>query len=328
MKIAVFSAKPYDIEFLNKNNSYGYEFSFFETKLNLKTATLAKGHDGICAFVNDLLDASVLNQLKNQNNNFVVLRCAGFNNVDIKVAKELGIQVARVPKYSPEAVAEHTIGLMLTLSRKYHKAYHRVRDNNFNLDGLLGFNLSGKTVGIIGTGAIGLATIKPLLGFGMKVLCYDPIPNEKIKDLATYTTLDEIYEKSDIISLHCPLTPETYHLINPASIAKMKGGVMIINTSRGALIDTTAIISALKTQKIGSLGIDVYEQEADLFFEDLSNKIIQDDEFQRLLTFPNVLITGHQAFFTKEALEVISQTTLQNIKDICDNRLKSSNFLC
>lgn len=320
MKISVFSSKPYDIKYLNQNNDQAHELKFFETRLNKDTAALAKGHEGVCIFVNDVANREVLEKLKSIGVKYIALRCAGFNNIDMEAAKELGLQVERVPKYSPEAVAEHTLGLILTLSRKFHKAYNRVRENNFNLDGLLGFNLHEKTVGIIGTGAIGLATAKILSGLGMKVLCYDPFPNEDAKKYGSYTTLEEIYKKADIVSLHCPLTPETHHLINQKVITQMKDTVMIINTSRGALINTKDIIEALKTEKISYLGIDVYEQEEELFFEDLSNEIIQDDDFQRLNTFPNVLITGHQAFFTHEALDTIAKTTFHNFKKMseCD----------
>jgi len=245
----------------------------------------------------------------------IALRCAGFNNIDLAVAKELGITVVRVPAYSPYAVAEHTVGLILTLNRKFHRAYARVREGNFSLDGLLGFDLHDRTVGIIGTGRIGAITAQILHGFGCQILAYDKYPNPDCKAIALYVDLPELFNKSDIISLHCPLTPETHHLINAEAIAQMKQNVMLINTSRGALIDTEAVITGLKSGKVGYLGLDVYEQEADLFFEDLSNTVIQDDVFERLLTFPNVVITGHQAFFTEDALRNIAETTLTNISD-------------
>ena len=248
------------------------------------------------------------------------MRCAGYNNVDLNAAKALGIRVARVPAYSPEAVAEHTVGMMLCLNRKLHKAYNRVRDDNFALDGLLGFNLFGKTVGLIGTGRIGQATARILHGFGCQLLCHDISPSTVITQLGgRYVSLAELYAQSDIISLHCPLTPDTKHLINHNSIASMQDGVMLINTSRGALIDSKAVIAGLKQRKLGYLGLDVYEQEADLFFENLSEQVIDDEVFKRLLTFPNVLITGHQAFFTKEALQEICQVTSDNLLAFASN---------
>ncbi len=274
----------------------------------------AAGSDAVCVFVNDDLSATVLQKLSELGIFAVALRCAGFNNVDLTAAKKLGVKVMRVPAYSPQAVAEHTVGMMLCLSRKFHKAYNRTRDNNFDLNGLLGFNLYQKTVGLIGTGRIGIATARILQGFGCELLCVDPIENPELQQLgARYVGLSELYQQSDIISLHCPLTPQSQHLINEEALAQMKNGVMLINTSRGALINTKAVIQALKSGKIGYLGLDVYEQEADLFFKDLSDQVISDEVFQRLLTFPNVLITGHQAFFTKEAMAQISQTTIHNL---------------
>ncbi len=317
MRIAVFSTKSYDREFLQAaNSSYGYDLVFFEPHLTRETCGLASGFEAVCVFVNDLLDTDVLKALSEYGIRLVALRCAGFNNVDLVSAAELGITVVRVPAYSPQAVAEHTVALMLSLNRKLHRAYARVREGNFSLEGLLGFNLAGKNVGIIGTGKIGTALAKIITGFGCNVLAFDPYPNPECKAMGvSYTDPSTLFKESDIISLHCPLTPETHHFINSNALKKMKTGVLIINTSRGAVVDTKAVISALKSGKIGYLGLDVYEEEEELFFEDLSNEVIQDDLFARLLTFPNVLITGHQAFFTREALEAIAETTLSNITD-------------
>ena len=265
-------------------------------------------------FVNDHLDAGVIETLAKSGTRLLTLRCAGYNNVDLKAAREHGIAVARVPGYSPYAVAEHTIGLMLALNRKLHRAYNRVREGNFALDGLLGFDLHGKTVGIIGTGRIGSVVTKMLTGFGCRILAFDPIPNEICRSLGTrYVKFDELLAQSDVITLHCPLTPENQHMIDAKALQKMRGGVMLINTSRGALIDTLAVIEALKSGKVGYLGLDVYEEEERIFFEDRSGLIISDDVFSRLLTFPNVIVTGHQAFFTREALENIAATTIDNI---------------
>lgn len=321
-KIAVFSSKKYDQTFLSQYNHYpNLALSFFETKLSQETVHIAKGFDAVCIFVNDEVDKAVLTQLSHLGIKAIALRCAGFNNVDVKVAKGLGIKICRVPEYSPEAVAEHTVGLMLTLSRKFHKAYNRVREDNFSLDGLMGFNLSNKKVGIIGTGNIGLATLKILTGFGCEIICNDPIVNpEAVRLGAKYVDLDTLYSSSDIITLHCPLVPQTQHLVNMESIELMKDSVMVINTSRGGLIDSSTILNALKQKKIGYLGLDVYELESDLFFEDLSAEIINDDIFQRLLTFPNVVVTGHQGFFTVEALETIAQTTLENLSNILEEK--------
>ncbi|AFY74417.1 lactate dehydrogenase-like oxidoreductase [Synechococcus sp. PCC 7502] len=316
MKVAVFSAKTYDRTSLETvNRDYGHELTFFAPNLEPETAKLADGFLGICVFVNDCLDAKTLQAIAEGGTKLIALRCAGFNNVDLGAAKQLGLTVVRVPAYSPYAVAEHTVGLILTLNRKFHRAYARVREGNFSLDGLLGFDLHDRTVGIIGTGKIGAITAQILNGFGCHILAYDKFPNPTCEAIANYVSLSELLNKSDIISLHCPLTPETHHLINKEAIAQMKPGVMLINTSRRALIDTKAVTKGLKSGKVGYLGLDVYEQEADLFFEDLSNTVIQDDVFERLLTFPNVVITGHQAFFTEDALRNIAQTTLANITD-------------
>lgn len=318
MKVAVFSTKPYDRQFLEiANYDYEHELVFFEPKLNRETALLASGFPAVCIFVNDQADASTLKILASRGTHVIALRCAGFNNVDLKVADELGLRVVRVPAYSPYAVAEHAVGLLLTLNRKIHRAYNRTREGNFSLDGLLGLDLHDRTVGIIGTGKIGLVFSQIMKGFGCKLLAYDTYTNPAFVELGgTYVDLPVLFKQADVISLHCPLTPDTYHLIDESAIAQMKPGVMLINTSRGALIDTTAVIQGLKSQRLGALGLDVYEQESDLFFEDLSNRIIQDDVFERLMTFHNVIVTGHQAFFTKEALQNIAETTLSNITDL------------
>ncbi|MCM4159927.1 2-hydroxyacid dehydrogenase [Antarcticibacterium flavum] len=315
MKTLFFSAKQYDKNsFTDQNKTHNFQLEFVEEPLNRHTAVLAKGFDAICIFVNDSANAEVLDVLAEQGVKLIALRSAGYNHVDLSKAKELGIKVVRVPAYSPYSVAEHTVALILTINRKTHRAYNRVREGNFSLNGLMGFDLHGKTVGLIGLGKIGVCTAKILLGFGCKVLGYDVEEQEEVKQLGVeYSSLDNLYLKSDIISLHCPLTPDTHHIIDSSSIAKMKKGVMLINTSRGALVDTQAVIDGLKSEYIKYLGIDVYEEEADLFFEDLSDKVIKDDVFMRLLSFNNVLITGHQAFFTEEAMREISRVTLGNI---------------
>ncbi|NEP56645.1 MAG: 2-hydroxyacid dehydrogenase [Symploca sp. SIO2G7] len=328
MKVAVFSTKTYDRKFLEAaNTDYGHELVFFEPSLNVNTAVLASSLPAVCVFVNDQLDEKVLRVLQEQGTHLIALRCAGYNNVNLKVAAQLGFTVVRVPAYSPYAVAEHTIGLIITLNRQIHRAYNRVREGNFALEGLLGFDLHDRTVGIIGTGKIGMIVMQILRGFGCHLLAYDLYPNPDCEALgAKYVELTELFGASDIVSLHCPITPQTYHLIDSQALEQMKQGVMLINTSRGALIDTKAVIDALKSRKIGYLGLDVYEQESDLFFEDLSNEVIQDDLFERLLTFPNVIITGHQAFFTDNALHNIAEVTLSNITDFeqrhyCSNQV-------
>lgn len=317
MKVAVFSTKSYDRRFLEAaNEKYGHDLVFFEPRLHLETSALAVGFPVVCIFVNDLLDATALAAVAKGGTHLIALRSAGFNHVDLSAARGLGLSIVRVPAYSPYAVAEHTVGLILALNRKIHRAYNRVREGNFALDGLLGFDLHGRTVGIVGTGKIGAITAQILRGFGCHLLGYDLYQNPECHAIGMqYVSLPELFGAADIISLHCPLSPETYHLIDDAAIDKMKAGVMVINTSRGALIDAQAVTNGLKSGKIGYLGLDVYEQESDLFFEDLSNRVIQDDVFQRLLTFPNVLITGHQAFFTEDALRNIAETTLANITD-------------
>lgn len=331
MKVAVFSTKRYDQEFLTAaNQGHGHEFTFLDVHLTPQTAPLAEGHSAVCAFVNDTLNEATLIQLAKVGVKLVAMRCAGFNNVDLSVAQSLGIQVVRVPAYSPYAVAEHALALMMTLNRHTHRAYNRVREANFALDGLMGFDMHGKTIGIIGTGKIGQVMAGILQGFGCRLVAFDLYPNQICRDLGVeYLSLNDLCAQSDIITLHCPLTPETYHLISTALIQQMKKGVMIINTSRGAIIDTLAVIEGLKSGRIGYLGLDVYEEEDELFFEDLSNKVIQDDTFTRLLTFPNVLITGHQAFFTRQALENIAETTVSNITTVakgepCPNVVKPS----
>lgn len=321
VKIAVFSTKPWVKEsFQDANQEYEFELTYLEARLGAETARLASGHDGVCAFVNDDLGADVIDELADCGVGVIAMRCAGFNNVDIRQASARGIVVVRVPAYSPYAVAEHTIGLMLALNRRYHRSYSRVRDGNFALEGLLGFDVHGKTVGIVGTGKIGQVVSSILSGFGVRLLAYDKYPDHEwaAKAGATYVSLDELYRESHIITLHCPLTHETYHLINKYAIDSMKPGVMLINTSRGPLIDTDAVIEGLKNHRIAYLGLDVYEEESDLFFEDLSNEVIQDDTFARLQTFPNVLITAHQAFFTREAVSNIARTTLLNIREFAE----------
>ena len=316
MKVAVFSTKQYDRASLDHANAGRHELQYFAPHLDEATAPLAHGHDTICAFVNDKLDAQVLETVAAGGVRLVALRCAGFNNVDLAAAQRLGISVVRVPAYSPHAVAEHTVALMLALNRKLHRAYNRVREGNFALDGLLGFDLHGRTAGVIGTGKIGAVAARILLGFGCEVLAFDPYPDEGCRALGVhYVSLDDLLGASDIVTLHCPLTAENHHLIDAAALAKMKSGVMLINTSRGGLLDTRAVIDALKSGKIGNLGLDVYEEEGELFFEDLSGTILRDDIFTRLLTFPNVIITGHQGFFTREALDNIASTTIENMTE-------------
>ncbi|GAA3574178.1 MULTISPECIES: 2-hydroxyacid dehydrogenase [Marinobacter] len=329
MKVAVFNTKPYEQEIFEQLNE-DHQLTFLEPHLNATTASLAAGYPAVCAFVNDDLSGPVLEQLAAAGTRVVALRSAGFNNVDLAVAERLGIPVLRVPAYSPYAVAEHTVALMLSLNRNLHRAYARVREGNFALQGLMGFDFHGRTAGIVGTGKIGRVLARILTGFGMTVLATDPYPHDECLSLGVrYVELEELLARSDVVSLHCPLTPESRHLINEAAIAQMKPGVMLINTSRGALIDSRAVIAGLKSGRIGHLGLDVYEEEADLFFEDLSDQVIQDDVFSRLLTFPNVVITAHQAFFTRNALENIVSTTLANLDEFdrtgeCGNRVIQS----
>jgi D-lactate dehydrogenase len=314
MKIAFFSAKSYDKEFFDRFNKSN-EIHYYEVALTEQTVNLVSGCTAVCVFVNDKLNATVINGLKSAGVQLIALRCAGFNNVDLNAAKANNISIVRVPAYSPHAVAEHAVALMLTLNRKTHKAYNRVRESNFSLDRLTGFDLYGKTVGVIGTGKIGSVFCEIMLGFGCDVIAFDLIANKKLEEKGvSFLPLIDVVQQADIISLHCPLTEQTKHMINKDTIAMMKDGVMLINTSRGALVEASDAIKALKTGKIGYLGLDVYEQEETLFFNDLSENIIQDDLIMRLLSFPNVLITAHQGFFTEEALTQIAQTTLGNIK--------------
>lgn len=316
MKVAVYSTKHYDQKYLEQvNTHYGFELIFFDFLLSEVTAKNADGCDAVCIFVNDDGSKVVLEQLAACGVKTIALRCAGFNNVDLEAATALGLQVVHVPAYSPEAVAEHAVGLMMTLNRHIHRAYQRTRDANFSLDGLTGFNMHNKTAGVIGTGKIGVATMRILKGFGMRLLAFDPYPSEAALQLgAEYVDLKTLFAESKVITLHCPLTPQNHHLLNAQAFSQMKDGVMIINTSRGGLIDSQAAIEALKQQRIGSLGMDVYENERDLFFEDKSNDVIQDDVFRRLSACHNVLFTGHQAFLTTEALTAIAETTLGNLQ--------------
>jgi D-lactate dehydrogenase len=315
MKIVSYSCKPYDKKALIQVFDASWDSLYLDVLLDLDTLAYAHGAEVVSAFVNDRLDAKMLKILAEGGTRLIALRCAGFNQVDLQAASDVGISVVRVPAYSPYAVAEHTVGLMLALNRKLYRAYNRVREGNFSLNGMLGFDMHGKTVGIIGAGRIGRLVGKMLKAFGCQVLVYDPFECHVCQELdLEQVDLESIWAQSDIISLHCPLTPESTHIIDTDSIAKMKTGVMLINTGRGALMATQAVIEGLKSQKIGYLGLDVYEKEGALFFEDHSTEIIQDDVFERLLTFPNVLITGHQAYFTQEALSHIAKTTAENIK--------------
>lgn len=315
MRVAVFSTKPYDREFLEAaNERHGHELVFLEPRLAPETASLAAGFPAVSAFVNDRLDAAVLGALKEGGTRVVALRSAGFNHVDLGEAKRLGIVVTRVPAYSPHAVAEHAVALVLALNRKVHRAYNRVREGNFSLEGLVGFDLCGKMVGVVGTGKIGAVFARIMAGMGCRLLAYDPVPSDECRAMGVeYVALERLWAESDVISLHLPLTAETRHLVDRAALERMKPGVMLVNTSRGGLVDTPAVIRALKSGRLGYLGIDVYEEETALFFEDHSGHVIRDDVFARLLTFPNVLVTGHQGFFTREALSAIAETTLANL---------------
>jgi D-lactate dehydrogenase len=321
MHVAVFSTQSYDREFLVRANAGGrHSLHFLEARLDASTAPAAAGAQAVCAFVNDRLDAAALDALHRLGVRMVALRCAGFNNVDLLAAARLGIAVGRVPEYSPHAVAEHTAALVLTLNRKLHRAIARVREGNFALDGLLGFDLHGRTVGVIGTGRIGECFLRIMAGFGCRLLAFDPQPSEACRQLgARYVPLEELLAASDIVSLHCPLSPQTHRLIDTGALARMKRGAMLVNTSRGAVVDTGALIAALKSGHLGSLGLDVYEEEADLFFRDLSGEVIRDDLFARLLTFPNVVVTGHQAFFTEDAMAAIGGVTFANLDSFEDH---------
>lgn len=315
LNIAFFSSKSYDEKsFELAKGELNAEFHFHDFRLTTTTAKMAHDNEVVCAFVNDDLSRDVLEILAKGGTKLIAMRCAGFDKVDLDAAKEFGLQVVRVPAYSPESVAEHTVGMMMCLNRKLHKAYQRTRDANFSLEGLVGFNFHGKTVGVIGSGKIGLATMRILKGLGMNILCYDPYPNPLAVELgAKYVELDELYQESDVISLHCPMSKENYHLLDATAFDKMKDGVMIVNTSRGELLDSTAAIEALKQSKIGALGLDVYDNEKELFFQDKSNDVIVDDVFRRLSACHNVLFTGHQAFLTKDALFNIANTTLTSV---------------
>jgi D-lactate dehydrogenase len=315
VRIAVFSTKRYDRQALEAANEFhGHDVTYFEARLTPETAALAAGFEAVCPFVNDQLSADVIERLAADGLRLLALRSAGFNHVDLAAAARRGVTVTRVPAYSPHAVAELAAGLVLTLNRKLHRAYNRVREGNFALDGLLGFDLHGRTVGVLGTGRIGAVFCRIMIGFGCRVLASDPYSSDELQDAGVvYTDTGKVFAEADIIALHMPLMPDTHHIINDAAVQRMKQGVMLINTSRGGLVDTRAVIDGLKRGRIGALGLDVYEEEADLFFEDLSDTVIQDDVFARLLTFPNVLITGHQGFFTGEALQNIAETTLGSV---------------
>ena len=330
MKFAFFDAKSYDKPSFDRfGSAAGVEFKYFETRLNEDTAFLAHGYDGVCVFVNDTVNAAVIDTLCALGVKTIALRCAGYNNVDLRHA-EGRINVVRVPAYSPYAVAEHTMALLLTSVRRIHKAYIRTRDFNFSLAGMTGFDLHGKTVGVIGTGKIGRVFIDICRGFGMRVLAYDKFPTKEIDngDTVRYTDLDTLFSESDIISLHCPLTEDTYHIINESSLALCKKGVVILNTSRGALVDAEALLAGIKSRKVGAACLDVYEEEADFFFEDFSGHIIEDDTLARLISMPNVIVSSHQAFLTEEALSNIAETTVNNILELertgqCANQLKA-----
>ena len=329
MNVAVFSTKRYDREFLDAANaSAGHRITYFDVPLELETAALASANDAVCIFVNDKADAGVLEALSRGGTRLVALRCTGFNNVDLKAAARFGLKVVRVVTYSPYSVAEHAVALLLAVNRKIHRAYNRTRDSNFSLDGLMGFDLHGKTVAVVGTGKIGRVFSRIMLGFGCEVIGYDKYPSPEFEALgARYAQQGEIGARADIVSLHCPLTPETQHIINKDTLSRAKRGALLINTSRGGLVDTEAAIGALKSGQLGGLAIDVYEQEADLFFRDLSSAIISDDVFQRLLAFPNVIVTGHQAFFTREAISTICETTIKSISELAAGQPLSNEIM-
>jgi len=317
MKIAVFSTQPYDRQFLDAANaSEGHDLHYFEMALGLESLALADGFEAICIFVNDVADAHVLEALRAGGTGLVALRCTGFNNVDLAAASRLGLKVVRVVDYSPYSVAEHAVALLMALNRKTHRAYNRTRDSNFSLDGLMGFDFHGKTAAVVGTGKIGRVFARIMLGFGCEVIGYDPFPSAEFEALgARYAARGEVGANADIISLHCPLTAENHHIVNADTFGRMKRGALLVNTSRGGLLDTDAAIQALKSGHLGGLALDVYEQEGDLFFRDLSSSIVTDDVFQRLISFSNVIVTGHQAFFTREAIGTISETTLRSVTE-------------
>ncbi|MDA3800232.1 MAG: 2-hydroxyacid dehydrogenase [Kiritimatiellae bacterium] len=328
-KVCFFDAKPYDIKMFDEvNQEFGFNLKYFSSKLNEDTVTLAKNYKIICAFVNDDINENVVEELYKNGTRLIALRCAGFNNVAMLSAYKK-IDVVRVPSYSPHAVAEHAVALAMSLNRKTHRAYYRTRDNNFNINGFMGVDFYGKTCGVVGSGKIGQIFAKIMSGFGMDVIAYDPFPNEQAakENNFSYVSLEELFKKSDLISLHCPMTSENVYMINKDSIAVMKDDVIIINTGRGKLINSKDLIDALKNSRIGGAGLDVYEEEEKYFFEDFSSDIIQDDTLVRLLSFPNVLVTSHQAFFTKEAMQAIAQTTLQNMQDFVDGK-ELKNAIC
>lgn len=316
-KVAFFDTKSYDKESFNKFEDENIKIRFFENKLNIDTVSMARGADAVCAFVNDSIDKEVINELSELGVGHIALRCSGYNNVDLKAAKGK-IKISRVPAYSPYAIAEHTMGLVLTLNRKLHRAYIRTRDHNFSLESLIGFDLHGKTVGIIGTGKIGCAMAEICRGFGMEILGFDPYENPNF--CGKNVDLDTLFKSSDIISLHCPLSKENYKLINKNTIEKCKNGVFIINTSRGKLVDTADVIVGLKSGKIGAAGLDVYEEETEVFFEDFSDEIIKDDTLSTLISMPNVIVTSHQAFLTREALNAIAETTMENLESFFEGK--------
>ena len=328
MKIAVFSARPYDREFMSAANAKAaHQLCFFDAALELETCALAAGHEAVCIFVNDTADAGVLEALAAGGTRLVALRCSGFNNIDLKAAARLGLKVVRVVAYSPYSVAEHAVALLLTINRKIHRAYNRTRDSNFELDGLMGFDLHGKTVAVVGTGRIGRVFSKIMCGFGCEVLGHEKYPSAEFEVLgARYADLAEICAKADIISLHCPLTPETHHIVNADMLSRLKRGALLINTSRGGLVETEAVVEALKSGQLGGLALDVYEQEADLFYRDWSSTVVSDDVFERLLSFPNVVVTGHQAFFTREAITTICQTTIDSLSEFAAGRTLSNEL--
>lgn len=333
MKVAFFSTRPFDRRFFEAaNQKYGHDLHYFESRLTAETSGLAAGFPAVCAFVQDQLDATVLKDLAEGGSQLIALRSAGFNNVGMNAAAEHDLTVVRVPAYSPHAVAEYAVGLMLALNRKVHRALDRVREHNFELQGLIGFDMHGRTAGIVGTGKIGTVVARILRGFGCKLLTFDVKENEECKELGVeYVALDDLLGRSDIITLHAPLNPKTHHFVNADAVARMKPDVMLINTSRGAVVDTAAVIEGLKSHQIGSLGLDVYEEEGDVFYRDLSDEVLEDDQLARLLTCVNVIVTIHQAFFTEDALEEIADTTLANIQDVeqgrgCPNALKADQM--
>ena len=330
MKIAVFSAKPYDKKYIShvveQRGHDFYEFCFHDFALVPETVPLAKGAEAVCVFVNDVLSAEVIEGLFDVGVRAILLRCAGYNNVDLKAAEKLGLFVANVPSYSPEAVAEFALALLQTLNRRTHRAYNRVREGNFNLDGLLGRNLHGKTVGVVGTGKIGVAFARIMKGFGCRLLAFDPFPVDAFRELGEYVSLEELLPQCDFVSLHCPLMEKTRHIINEETLTQMKPGALLVNTSRGGLIKTRSVIAALKSGHLGGLALDVYEKEGGLFYQDHSGEVIQDDELMRLMTFPNVIVCGHQAFFTEEALTEIAECTMRNL-EAYTNLLECENSL-